>query len=456
MSVTAHVDPDGVREPCFVAADGSGTVGALLAAVHGALALDRPVEEWEFFFVDGDGVEVPLCEDGAARLEDVGIVGAMEMVVARLGDMYVRRQKLRARGIDGQDAAWDRYANLLTGGHGPLAEEGGLALVKLIAGSGWLAKHCSYENVDPLPLLLTVAHAPESVVEELIQLLVESGSDVNADHDGVTPLRRAARKGNANVARALIAAGARVDAVGARSEFCAAGTALCEAAHSGHAAFVRVLLECGAEVYWQHEDGRQVHSALHYATMREHIEVMHLLLDYNAPVDAGDTHTGLPPLHFAHSAACLDALLARGASVDASDRYGHTALHASALFGAEGEVRMLLDRGAAVTAVLCRAPIRGWARPLQTPLHFAAWGDKPGVIRILFEHGAAVNAMDSAGETPLHLAASKGHVQAMRALLDHGASVDAQNEDGKTPFDVAASEEAKGVLEKAAKEQKHP
>jgi len=62
----------------------------------------------------------------------------------------------------------------------------------------------------------------------------------------------------------------------------------------------------------------------------------------------------------------------------------------------------------------------------------------PKIARLLLEHGADVNARRKDYLTALHLAAQRGRVEVVRVLLEHGADVGAEAEDGKTAFQLAS------------------
>eukprot|EP01063_Lacrimia_lanifica_P017418 TRINITY_DN2445_c0_g5_i1.p1 TRINITY_DN2445_c0_g5~~TRINITY_DN2445_c0_g5_i1.p1 ORF type:complete len:394 (+),score=94.99 TRINITY_DN2445_c0_g5_i1:53-1234(+) len=367
--VIAHVDPDGVRDPCLVATDGAAAVGTLLPAVHEALALERPIEEWDFAQVDGDGVERPLRDDGEL-LADVGIIGAREVVVARLGDKYMRRQELRARGIDGEAAAWEEFQLLLGApSRGEAAVPGDGALVaELIAGSGWVARAVDVGN-DSSALHLVVKHGkPLSLSTEPLRLLIATGADVDAkDADGFTPLHHAAIKGDVGAIRTLFEFGAALDVMDHIDDYYL--TPLHDAADHGHVEAVRLLIDCGADVGATSALGE---TPLHRAAGSGQVGAMRVLLERGADV-AGRSDLFWTPLHDAADLGFLDA------------------------------ARLLLDRGADVDSMDVPHEMSYWT---GTPLHAAARSGQCEVIRLLLERGATVGKKDQRGCTPLDVAST--------------------------------------------------
>src|SRR4029453_13715464 len=79
------------------------------------------------------------------------------------------------------------------------------------------------------------------------------------------------------------------------------------------------------------------------------------------------------------------------------------------------QMQALLAKGAEVNA----RNAHGW-----TPLHVAAAGGDPAVIALLLQHGADVHARSHIGTTPPHNATTRGGGQAVIALLlAHGAKL---------------------------------
>ena len=160
--------------------------------------------------------------------------------------------------------------------------------------------------------------------------------------------------------------------------------------------------------------------------------------------------------------ACLEALLAAGADVDAAEPIaeGDETFHGTALWRAiswQGHAELakrLLEAGANPGPAVFGAAFRGepallellhgfganWNQRFQgrTPLLDLMHFRKPGAAIWLMEHGADVRATDAAGRTALHLAAMQGvRIDYLEALIAHGADATARDAAGHTPLQLA-------------------
>ncbi len=93
--------------------------------------------------------------------------------------------------------------------------------------------------------------------------------------------------------------------------------------------------------------------------------------------------------------AAVEALLAKGAGVNAKDEYGWTPLYSAACEGKKDIAELLLAKGADVNAKDNNG---------KTPLHEAARCGRKDVIELLLAKGADINAKDKYGDTPLNTA----------------------------------------------------
>ncbi|MED6306444.1 MAG: ankyrin repeat domain-containing protein, partial [Planctomycetota bacterium] len=73
----------------------------------------------------------------------------------------------------------------------------------------------------------------------------------------------------------------------------------------------------------------------------------------------------------------------------------------------------------------------------NTALHGAVKGRREVVVKLLVEEGAHVNAKKNRGDTPLHMAALFGKKEVAHRLLEHGAFALIANNERLTPLDYA-------------------
>lgn len=134
-----------------------------------------------------------------------------------------------------------------------------------------------------------------------------------------------------------------------------------------------------------------------------------------------------PPLHEAAEArdiARVQALIAGGADVNATDAYGDTALFVALDSDNLDVVRILLAHGATPRTVNARG---------DTPLDRAIGLGDPNLVKELIAHGADVNAKAGPeSELPLHAAALCGREEIVEILLAAGAQINAVDMWGRT------------------------
>lgn len=166
------------------------------------------------------------------------------------------------------------------------------------------------------------------------------------------PLYAAAKVGHLDMVTLLLDRGADINGTGVRGQ-----TPLFIAAREGRMPVVALLLARRADIHARSESG----TALHGAAGGEEADIVALLLDRGARVDALDD-TGATPLH-----------AAMGISTQSADR-----------------VLLLVDHGAQVNARNSDG---------DTPLHMV--GNNPWSASVLCARGADLEARNTAGKTPV-------------------------------------------------------
>jgi len=189
------------------------------------------------------------------------------------------------------------------------------------------------------------------------------------------------------------------------------------------------------------------------------LEIMEALLAAGADVKASNRRKATA-LHWAISDPVkVKLLLMKGADVDAKTIDGRTALHAAAMLPMGARVvKLLLEVGADVDArsITGTTPLFGavaanakntlilldhGAAPNiasqtgATPLMVARTSD---VVWLLVAKGADVNARSKRGETALAAAAGRGDVESVKLLLSKGADINATDYRGYTALMHAA------------------
>jgi len=155
------------------------------------------------------------------------------------------------------------------------------------------------------------------------------------------------------------------------------------------------------------------------------------LLDAGAPVELGPKtgdNAGATPLHICCATganACIEALLARGASATKLLPDGSTPLHTAAIGGDQRTIELLCKAGASIAAL---------NNEKRTPLHNCGITGNAKVASALIQQGAAVDGADAEGCTPLMRAVMKNHAEVARVVLDHGANPDVVVQTGDTPL----------------------
>jgi len=244
----------------------------------------------------------------------------------------------------------------------------------------------------------------------------DPGGGDYVEEGGFTPLLFAARVGDIDSAKLLLASGARIEETAPTGT-----TALVVAAHSDQGAFLGFLLDQGAN---PNADGGG-YTALHAAVLRGNLQSVTTLLAHHANPNARqqkgtagkrysgfglDKNTiGATPYLLAVRSGQLDtmrALKAGGADVNLGLDDGTTPIMAAAV--RQGR----LGRGIAENRIV-------------------------QAMQLAIELGSNLNGANHDGDMALHVAAKRRLDAVIQFLADHGAPVNARNHNGQTPLAVA-------------------
>jgi ankyrin repeat protein len=222
---------------------------------------------------------------------------------------------------------------------------------------------------------------------------------------------------------------------------------LVEAAKKADREALRALIRAGADVNAVDGDGS---TALLWVSHWDDTESADLLIRARADVNRAND-LGATPLWAASmngSAAMAQRLLAAGADPNRALELGETPLMIASRAGSAAVAKLLLEKGANPNARCCRG---------QTALMWAAAQKHADVVAVLIQHGADVHArsevwtnfmgingatsqgktFEHGGNTALMFAARVGDLESARHLVAAGADVNNTNEWGVSVLTMA-------------------
>lgn len=197
--------------------------------------------------------------------------------------------------------------------------------------------------------------------------------------------------------------------------------------HEGNSRNLSALLGAGASA---NETTPEKSSALHEAAIAKQSEIVQVLLQHGANVQARDAY-GMTPLMRAISTGdegIVQTLLKADSPLDAADSTGRLPLMLAAHVGDLRIVSDLVNHGAFINPQ---------DEAGKTALHYAAANGNEEVIRVLLDKNADINRQDKEGNTPLMTAIRASHSGAMRLLLVRGANQRLKDLRGDTAYDLA-------------------
>jgi uncharacterized protein len=308
------------------------------------------------------------------------------------------------------------------------------------------------------PILMTAARTGNA---EVVRMLLARGADANARESslGETALMWAAAENHPEAVRALIEHGADTNARSdkltyAKDRFGLEGvttilprgswTALMYAARQGSLESVRALAEAGADLNLADPDGT---TAMVLAILNGHFDTAGLLAEKGADPNIADV-TGMAALYAAVDMNTLGEI------------YGRPARQSTDKLTALDLLPILLAHGANPNATLKSATLNRAHTPGEgslaegtTPLMRAAKNGDAAAMRMLMAQGADAAPKQKNGTTALMLASGVGRgqgvfakdyaseaqlLEAVRLLVESGVDVNAANDAGQTALHIAA------------------
>lgn len=241
----------------------------------------------------------------------------------------------------------------------------------------------------------TLLHCAATVDNaELAEALIEAGANIEAkDREGLTPIYRAVSNSSIKVLRCLLKAGAITTAPKNYSY-----SPLHRAVKYSFAKGVKLLIAAGADVRARAADGEE---PIHYINAGHSINI-HELLCADAAMDVlgAKQRNSEPSLVTIRKRAykCLQLLLENGADINALDQFGSNAVQ------------------------------------------IKIYSCDPHITKKLIESGVSVNHPNHKGKTALHIllggSLSTTDTRNLKVLLENGANPNLKDQDGKTPLNL--------------------
>jgi ankyrin repeat protein len=308
---------------------------------------------------------------------------------------------------------------------GEYAVEVGVSFISFGRDDAWRLSTAQQTPPDPAKLLLDAADRDDV---NTLRALLAAGADVNAKGPfDETALIRAANGGHEKSVRLLVKSGADLNAKSVDGY-----TPLILAAQYGYAAAARALLDAGADPAAKNKDGM---SALYSACFQGRGETWELLkaagANVESPAEELICQAGLG------RTAAVERLLAEGVPVNARGPRDYTALLLASLNGRDETVRLLLARGA-------DANVEDKYR--WSPLNWAVFAHHAEAAKMLIKAGADLEHRNAQGATPLIEAVRAFEVEGARLLVEAGADVSARDDAGQTALDHAVAQANTGPV----------
>lgn len=261
--------------------------------------------------------------------------------------------------------------------------------------------NAKYPETGETPLM----NACRTGCVEVIEVMLKYGADPTAtDKNGRTPLHHARSTHAATLL--LMYPFVKID-----TKDDGGCTPLARAIMNNNTLMVAYFIESGADINAK-VDSMGNATMLHLAAMHSNEDIIQLLIDFGAIVDAKSAKL-YTPLHCAAkygNVKAAELLIKAGADIEATTHKWFTPLHLGAT--QPNITRALIDHG---------ANIHARSHTYRTPLLYAA--DTPLSLDYMLQAKADPNAEDVFGKSALMAAVECGNAKSVQHLLDHNVLI---------------------------------
>lgn len=273
-----------------------------------------------------------------------------------------------------------------------------------------------------------LALAADAQSLKIVTWLVSAAAnpDIRETDLGYTALHYAASRGDKEIAKRLVHAGANVNIMDKNGE-----TAMVLAAKKGQREIAELLRRAGTD---PNRYSGEYQTPLESMLLQGNMEAARILVDIGVDMELRDPTSGATLLITSATIGedkTAHALIEFGANVNAQDKKGDTALYWAAFRGNQELTRALLAAGAKPNLVT----VDGWS-----PLMIAARRGNTEIARLLVAAGADTRLKNSKGDTALNLARKSGDkalIQILQGLVYLGCFRDQGNPWGTSGRDLS-------------------
>lgn len=231
---------------------------------------------------------------------------------------------------------------------------------------------------------------------------------------------------------------------------------------------IKELIDSGVDVNGKDKQGA---TPLFYSIEKDNKEIVTILLNNGAIINAIKDASGSTPIHYAVNKGneeIINLLINARADINEGSGFGAPIFYAIEK-GRANIVKLLLDKGADILQhsglLLNKAITRGCSDIVkllidaginvnynfnifgETILNSAISSGYNEIVQLLIEAGINVNSKNEQHETPLHKAVNKGNEYLIRLLVESGANINEGDQFGNTPLHTAVRSKSNRIIE---------